>query len=552
MSLDQEAYEPFEPVYHEYVHYLTRHLISHLPLWMVEGLAEFYGNTQIKDKEVYVGAPSTTNLLILRQQKALLVSALFQIHASSPYYHEQNKTSIFYAQSWALTHYLVARDWKENTHRVADFIKQLEKGGDPKTVAEQTIGDANVLDDPLRKYIENRTFTAVKIQPPNIDQNGFRVRDMKDAEALAVRADFMAHDHHYREAQQVLENAFEADPNLGIACDGLSFLALEQGKTNEAEKWSSQALALAPQDYRANYYYAWSLLKSGRIDSESVAKAEASLRAVMKGNPEFVPAYDALAYVLNLQGGKEKLDEAYMMTLQAVSREPGSVQYRIRAVEVLERQQRADDAVRVATLAASMAKTPEEQQAASAALAGAQQFQESWKNFQAMRAVQTASGNLDAAEVPTKGALNLTQQLNVSAGVVILSNTQGVDFNSYLSGEVMSKIQKEWGAEIQNVSAKARSKNGKVMIEFAIGRDGSVGDIELKQSTQDHELDDAVRGAIQSASPFAPLPAKFRGKNLVLRLECDYQQGAAAGPGTATRDAAADRKTEAGGNSAKN
>jgi len=43
VSLNQETYEPFEPVYHEYVHYLTRRLIASLPLWMVEGLAEFYG-----------------------------------------------------------------------------------------------------------------------------------------------------------------------------------------------------------------------------------------------------------------------------------------------------------------------------------------------------------------------------------------------------------------------------------------------------------------------------------------------------------------------------
>jgi hypothetical protein len=37
---------------------------------------------------------------------------------------------------------------------------------------------------------------------------------------------------------------------------------------------------------------------------------------------------------------------AYKMTLQAVGREPGNVHYRVRAVEVLERQQRPYDAVR--------------------------------------------------------------------------------------------------------------------------------------------------------------------------------------------------------------
>jgi len=50
--------------------------------------------------------------------------------------------------------------------------------------------------------------------------------------------------------------------------------------------------------------------------------------SVIKGNPEFVPAYDALAYVLVVEGGKEKIDVAYMMTQQAVTREPGNVHYR--------------------------------------------------------------------------------------------------------------------------------------------------------------------------------------------------------------------------------
>jgi len=37
--------DPYENVHHGYIHLLARRLISQLPLWMLEGLAEFYGNT---------------------------------------------------------------------------------------------------------------------------------------------------------------------------------------------------------------------------------------------------------------------------------------------------------------------------------------------------------------------------------------------------------------------------------------------------------------------------------------------------------------------------
>ena len=102
VSLDREAIEPFEPVYHEYVHYLTRRSIAQLPLWLTEGLAEFYGNIRLDGKYVLVGAPSNSNLMVLRQSQLLPLGTLFAVNASSPYYHENNKVSIFYAESWAL------------------------------------------------------------------------------------------------------------------------------------------------------------------------------------------------------------------------------------------------------------------------------------------------------------------------------------------------------------------------------------------------------------------------------------------------------------------
>ena len=63
----------------------------------------------------------------------------------------------------------------------------------------------------------------------------------------------------------------------------------------------------------------------------------------------------------------------------------------------------------------------------------------------------------------------------------------------------------------------------------------------MKQSTQEEMLDNAVREAIEGASPFAPLPPKFRGKHIALRLKCDYNPGST---GTDGQDAAAGGKKE--------
>ncbi len=383
VTLDKEAYEPYETVYHEYVHYLTRRSMSELPLWLVEGLAEFYGNTRIQGDRVIVGAPSSSNIIVLRQNRLLPLGTLFAVNASSPFYHEKNKTSIFYAESWVLTHFLITRDWRENTHHLPDFVQLLNQNVAPEEAARRSIGDPAALDKELDQYIGRFLFSAARMNvPPEIDPSAFQVQPVSEAESLATRGDFMARDRHYQEAQEMLEEALKLDPKLAAAHEDMGFLYTQQNKMEEATKWYAQAVALNSQSYLANYFYAASLLK-GKLDDNSAAEAESCLRAAIKLGPDFAPAYTALGYLLATR--HENLDEAYRMTLNAVRLEPGNIHYRLNSAQVLMLMGRAEAAVMVAQRAAAMAKTPEEQAEASSVLANAQQYQAFQKNAQAQQ-----------------------------------------------------------------------------------------------------------------------------------------------------------------------
>jgi hypothetical protein len=68
LRLDTEGEHPYSTVYHEYTHYMLRKA-TWLPLWLNEGFAEFFQNTDIHDKDVLLGqatendttSPTTTS-----------------------------------------------------------------------------------------------------------------------------------------------------------------------------------------------------------------------------------------------------------------------------------------------------------------------------------------------------------------------------------------------------------------------------------------------------------------------------------------------------------
>src|SRR5688572_24471211 len=107
ISLDAGERDPFSTAFHEYVHLHLKDNVPGAPLWLNEGLAEFYGSMQFSGGEALLGAPLNNYIRLLREQELLPLSTLFSIGTQSPHYNEQEKSGIFYGQSWALVHYLM-------------------------------------------------------------------------------------------------------------------------------------------------------------------------------------------------------------------------------------------------------------------------------------------------------------------------------------------------------------------------------------------------------------------------------------------------------------
>lgn len=107
-------------------------------------------------------------------------------------------------------------------------------------------------------------------------------------------------------------------------------------------------------------------------------------------------------------------------------------------------------------------------------------------------------------------------------GVSILSDTQGVDFSSWLR-RWYYETEHTWDPLIPDEVNPPILKSGAVQIRFKVLPNGQVTDMVLEGRSGDTGLDRAAWGAITGSS-YPPLPREFHGPYLELRALFLYNE----------------------------
>jgi TonB family protein len=101
----------------------------------------------------------------------------------------------------------------------------------------------------------------------------------------------------------------------------------------------------------------------------------------------------------------------------------------------------------------------------------------------------------------------------------LLSDPQGVDFKSYLV-QVLAAVRRSWFSVMPESARFGRS--GRVIIQFAVNRDGQVPKLVIYLPSGAEALDRAAVAGVSGAVPFPPLPAGFKGQDVRLQLVFSY------------------------------
>jgi tetratricopeptide (TPR) repeat protein len=375
LRTDTEGPHPYSIIYHEYTHLELG--TEGMPVWLNEGLAQYFENTEFRDKDVLLGEPSMELLAVLKQNSMIPLDTLFRVDANSPYYHEEQKVSVFYPESWALTHMLMSEDFQDRVNRIGNYLNLVNQHVDPVTAAEQAFGDLRKLTSALDDYTNRMSYQELRLNSAvaPIDEKAMTATPISPSQADAVRADVLAYVGRTTEATTLLDAVLKADPNNVQAHETEGYLAQREGKTNDAKKWYSEAVDLDSQSFLAQYYFGAISLMQG----DTSQATEASLRKAIKLNPRFAPAYDALAMLYGRR--HDNLDEAHLLSITAVELEPQTTQYRMDAAFVLMQMQRFDDALRVLQLAKEVAKTPLEANVVQTRIAQLEQYRQNMERF---------------------------------------------------------------------------------------------------------------------------------------------------------------------------
>ncbi|HWT65535.1 MAG TPA: tetratricopeptide repeat protein [Terracidiphilus sp.] len=356
LRLDTEGPHPYATVLHEYTHLQFRFAGSWMPLWLNEGLAEFYQNTEFKQKQVLLGEPSVDDILFLRQNSLIPLATLFRVDHNSPYYHQEDKGSIFYAESWALTHYLEITDRQKGTQRVHDYSVRMSHHEDPVAAAQGAFGDLKALQQQLEAYIRAQQYMqfVMNAAAAPIDSSTYRVTPISKAEFDAQRADVLAHVGRTQEALALLNSLAASNPTPPVVYEGLAYLALSDGSQPDALKYYQRAIELGSTNF-FTWFNAASMLQSTGADDTAIT---ADLKRATELNPTFAPAFDELAQLYARR--EDKLDDALAMSQKAAQLEPNNMYFRLHVADIQLRRNQLDAAEATYRLARTLASTSSE------------------------------------------------------------------------------------------------------------------------------------------------------------------------------------------------
>ncbi len=360
LSTEGEKAATYQTIFHEYIHFLVNNDLgrSNIPAWFNEGIAEYYEQFTIEnDQKVTLGALDNNNLLLLQQNKLIPFDTFFNIDNYSLHRQGNDGVGLFYAQAWALTHYLIQSNNGARNPQLSKFLNLLLAGKPPKEAfGEAFQTDYATMEKELKKYVEQRTFRGqiYDFKEKLTFDADMKIAPLSESDAKATLGDLLFHTNRTAEAETLLKEALTLDANSVLANAALGIVKAEQKNFTDAKKYLEKAISLDDKNYLTQYQFAYVLSREGmtdfgfvsNYDTEQTAKMRESLDKSISLNPNFPESYNLYAFINYVRD--EAIDEGIAYLNKAIALAPGNQWYQVRVAELYSRKEDFVNARRIA------------------------------------------------------------------------------------------------------------------------------------------------------------------------------------------------------------
>ena len=397
LTTERREEYPYAIIFHEYVHLLVNNSLgrTNIPTWFNEGLAEYYSTFDIEDdQEIRLGKLIDPHLRLLRTSQLVPLDKLFAVDYYSLDRNKHNARGLFYAQSWALIHYLIRGNDGKRARQLSLFLDQLRQNVPAEKAFRQAFQiDYAGMQKELKDYVQRNSYLGQIITfEKKLEVSGeMKAAPISEAEAQAYLGDLLYHIHRPEDAKTRLQQALALDPKLAMAHASLGMVLMQEKKFSEAKEHLRQAVAENSTNYLAHYYYASALSREVMTEgqpvhdfpAETARTMRAELSRAIELKPDFPESYHLLAFV-NLVTG-EQLDESIAMIKRAVALSPGSEEFLFVLAQLYMRKQDIEGARKVLEPLAATGADPQIRARAGSMLASISSMQEAMARFHASR-----------------------------------------------------------------------------------------------------------------------------------------------------------------------
>ncbi|MCP3978162.1 MAG: hypothetical protein GY716_02365 [bacterium] len=244
---------PMHVVYHEYFHAVIEASIGDLPLWLNEGLAEYFSTFKSYpgSTTVEAGHPIAQHLAHLSEQGGMPWFDVFNLDKRSPAYNEGSRQGSFYAQSWLIVHYLHSTD--EGVKALGRYLTQLRSGSEEPEAFAAAFGKSPAkLGADAEKYLETGSrFIEWKLGEEAASP-AVEVRELEPSEVLYRLGELLAQRGQRPAARRHLDAAEAAGwngPTLDTARAAAAFYAEDPDAAEALLRAAIEAESASPEPY---------------------------------------------------------------------------------------------------------------------------------------------------------------------------------------------------------------------------------------------------------------------------------------------------------------